>query len=517
MLLPIIALLLTVFKGPGESWGHLVDTVLVTYTANSFVLVLFTAILTVLIGVSTAWIVSRYQFTGKRLVEWLLIMPLTIPSYITAYAYAGIFDYGGLFSKLLTGLGIEGVKLDIFNIQGLIFILSISLFPYVYVATRAVFLFQSQRLIEASSALRAGYFKTFFRVVLPLARPALFGGVLLVIMEVLNDYGAAKYYGVNTLTTGVFRAWFALEELDTAVALALILLGIVLAFVVLEKWLRGKRSYQLSTKSNVRLTTLKSSRSQNLLFLLLTGIPIVFGFIFPVIQLVLWLTLTWEKTFSVQYFTIALQSVGIALLAAFMTVLIALMIIYFSTWNRLSVLKGLNRIAALGYAIPGAVLAIGVLIPILAMDNWLLKLQGATPSFLLNGTIIALLYAYIIRFLAVSFKPLQANQLKISDSLSESAHSLGSGTLKTFFKIEFPLLRTGIFSAVILVFIDTIKELPLTLILKPYDVNTLAVKAYEYASDELVMESALPALTIIIAGLIPILLFNNLLLKFKNN
>ena len=510
--LPIFALIIKTFSGPGESWGHLFKTVLGKYAFNSLSLVIGTSLFSVTLGVSSAWAVSRYNFPLKKLFEWLLIAPLTIPSYITAYTYAGLFDYGGALTDIGSYLGLP--KLDILNIYGLIFILSISLYPYVYVASRAIFLYQSARLIEASNILGNKGVKTLFRVVLPMARPAIFGGVLLVIMEVLNDYGAAKYYGVNTLTTGIFRAWFALEEPNTAVFISIVLLLLLFVFVLLERWQRGKRSFQMVTKSSIRLPAIQPSKTERVFLFFIAFTPVLFGFLFPVFQLLKWLAITWEKTVSSNYFPIAIQSVGIALLAATLTILMAVLSIYMPKWNRLRVLAGSTKLATLGYTIPGAVLAIGVMLPTLQIDRWFLKFnQGSNTIFLLNGTIISLVYAYVIRFLAVGFKPLQASQLKLGKSLEESSRLLGKNTIRTFLKIDMPLLKTGIFSALLLVFVDIMKELPLTLILKPYNINTLAVKAYEYASDELIMESALPSLTIIIAGLLPVIFLNKLLLN----
>ena len=514
--LPLFALFITTFSGPGESWGHLVKTILFRYTINSLALVLGTSFFATVLGVSSAWVVSRYQIPGKRVFEWLLILPLTIPSYITAYAYAGVFDYGGTFSKIMDGFGLISLKVDILNLPGLIFILSISLYPYVYVASRAVFLYQSGRLIEASKALGASEMQTFLRVVAPLARPAIFGGLLLVVMEVLNDYGAAKYFGVNTLTTGIFRSWFSLEEPNTAVFLSCILLVLVLFFVLLERWQRGNKAYHISTKADIELPCRPLKKKQRWFAFLIPFFPVLLGFVVPVAQLMQWLFLTFEKTVSSSYWTIAIQSVFIALLAALLTVLFVLLAIYLPKWNRLKCLKGSTQLATMGYAIPGAVLAIGVMIPTLKLDHWLIQLAqnltGKSTGLLINGTIVGLVYAYIVRFLAVGFRPLQASQLKMGKALSDCSNVLGKGHLKTFWNIDLPLLRTGILSAVILVFVDIMKELPLTLILKPYHINTLAVKAYEYASDELIMESALPALTIIITGLVPIIFLNKLLL-----
>jgi len=515
--IPILTIFFRLFFGPGETWDHIVKNLLLDYSLNSLFLIIGCTILTLAFGVSSAWIVSRYSIPFQKYLEWMLILPLTIPSYITAYAYAGFFDYGGSLELLLESVGISGVKLNITNIFGLIFILSVSLFPYVYVSARAVFLFQSGRLIEASKNLGVGERKTFFKIVLPIARPAIIGGLILVLMEVLNDYGAAKYFGVNTFTTGIFRSWFSLEEPATAVYLAAILLVIVFAIIYFEKLQRRNKNYAITTKSDIKTPKINLRKHMRFVLFTIVCIPVFFGFILPFLQLVYWSFLTYTEVASASFFTIALQSLGISLLAAFLTVFIAIILIYVPKWNRISWLKNSSSIAIIGYAIPGAVIAIGIMIPTLQLDKWLIstikELFDTNVGLIINGTIIVLLYAYIIRFLAVAYNPIEASQLKIGKSLSESSKLLGKGNLYTFFKIDFPLLKVGLLSAFILVFVDVMKELPLTLILKPYDINTLAVKSYEYASDELIMEASLPSLCIIFTGIIPIILLNKLILN----
>lgn len=518
--LPIYTIVLRLFSGPGETWQHLVNHVLLDYVLNSVWLLTGCVILTLAMGVSSAWIVSRYRLPGQKWLEWLLILPLAFPSYITAYAYAGFFDYGGSLMLLSQTLGFDPFRMDIMNVPGLVFVLSVSLFPYVYVASRAVFVYQSGRLIEASKLLGANEIKTFFKIVLPMARPGIFAGLLLVIMEVLNDYGAAKYYGVSTFTTGIFRAWFALEEPATAIYLSALLLLIVFAFIFLERWQRGKKSYELASKSNIRLPKIAASKSLRGIFLLVVFLPILFGFLLPVLQLGYWSILTFKTVASASFVAIALKSLGIALLTAFLTVLFALMTLYFPVWNRLKFLRKSGRLAILGYAIPGAVLAIGVMVPTLQLDRWMISVGenvfDMEFGLLLNGTLSVLLYAYIIRFLAVAANPILSNQLKLKKSLSDASRVLGKGPFKTFLKIDLPLLKPSLLAAFILVFVDTMKELPLTLILKPYDFNTLAVKAYEYASDEQIMEASLPALCIVATGVVPIILLNRFILNDKH-
>jgi iron(III) transport system permease protein len=510
--IPIFTIAIELFNGPGESWEHLKKTVLLDYISNSLVLLLGTSSLSLLFGVTTAWVVSRYEFLLRKQIEWLLILPLAIPSYITAYAYAGVFDYGGLWEKITYDLL---PKLDVMNLKGLIWILSISLYPYVYLASRAFFLNQSGRLFEASKLLGVGEFKTVRKLILPLARPAIIGGLVLVMMEVLNDYGAAKYFGVSTFTTGIFRAWFALEEPETAIYLSALLVFIIFVLLGLERWQRRKVSYAVSSKTQVPLKRKTPKRKTFFCIYTFVGIPILFGFLIPLIQLIYWSFLTYETVINDGFLGTIIQSFGISLLSAIITVLFALSLVYFTRFNRLRILDFFTKLGTLGYAIPGAVIAIGVLIPTLGIDknlaSYFSNAHNIKIGLLINGTILALLYAYIVRFMAVAHNPIEAVSLKVNKATRESSNMLGKGNIITFLKIEFPLIKTGIYSAIVLVFVDVMKELPLTLILKPYQIQTLAVQAYEYASDEQIMEASLPALLLIFTGILPIILLNNLI------
>ncbi|WP_417620026.1 ABC transporter permease [Oceanihabitans sediminis] len=516
MALPIIFIGVALFAGPGETWGHIVDYLLLDYIWNSLYLVLVCSILVLLLGVSSAWFVSRYDFLFRKQMEWLLILPLAIPSYIVGYAYAGFFDYGGSMDLLFRQLGLEFMRIDIMNRAGLAFVLSISLFPYVYVSARAFFLNQANNLLEASKMLGVGERKTFFKLMLPLARPAIVAGLVLVLMEVLNDYGAAKYYGVNTFTTGIFRSWFSLEEPQTAVYLSALLICFIFALILFEKWQVRKIKFTSSKTNSTQIQRKRPKGAMKWLIFSVVFLPILLGFILPVAQLIYWAVITASTVFDMEFIMISLQSFAIAIASAVITVFFALVLIYFSKWSTLTTIKNISRVGVLGYAIPGAVIAIGIMIPTLALDKWLINILGnfgIDSGLIINGTLLALFYAYAVRFLAVAYNPIDSTALKVDNSIPDSSKVLGVGNLKTFFKIDFPLIKTGVFSAVILVFIDVMKELPLTLILKPYHIDTLAVKAFEYASDEMVMEASIPSLFIIFTAMIPVIFLNKLLIK----
>lgn len=516
--LPILTIIFKLFAGPGESWIHIVKNLLGQYISNTLVLLFLCSVFVLLFGVTTSWLVSRYEFPFRKQLEWLLILPLAIPSYIVAYGYAGVFDYGGSLELIQRYFGIEFTRIDIMNRLGLAFVLSISLFPYVYVSTRAFFLNQANNLLEASRMLGVGEFRTFFKLILPLGRPAIIAGMILVLMEVLNDYGAAQYFGVNTFTTGIFRSWFSLEEPETAIYLSALLLLLVFALILFEKWQRRKIQYTNESTNTERIYRKKTSKRKQFLIFCIVITPVLFGFFIPVAQLFYWATLTFKSVFNLSFLMLSLQTFGIAFLTATVTVALATILIFSAKWNRIGFIKNLSRLGVLGYAIPGAVVAIGIMIPTLALDNWMMgvvaSLSGhAATGFIIHGTLFALVYAYAVRFLAVAYNPIESTTLKVSNAIPDASKTLGVGNFKTFFKIEYPLIKTGLLSAFILVFVDVLKELPLTLILKPFQVNTLAVSAFEYASDERVMEAAIPSLFIIFTAAVPVLFLNKLLVS----
>ena len=499
--IPVFAILISLFKGTGEMWEHITSYFLIDYIQNSIILLLGSGIICFVIGTSSAWVVSRYKFKGRKIIEWLLFMPLAIPSYIVAYTYVGLFGYGGSFIKFINYLGFNNIdNIEMMNIYGLVWVLSFSLYPYVYASTRLIFQSYPTRLKDTASLLGASKNKYFFKIALPLASPAIIGGLFLVFMEVLNDYGAAKYYGINTFTTGIFRTWTALEDLQSSIYLSAILVVLVFVLVLIVKWLRGRRSYNLKTynsndQDEIYRKDLKGLKK--IIFLTIVFVPILFGFLFPFLQLIIWGLQTFESMFNSDLLNIGIQTLFLGLSTSIIIVFLATSLIYLSKWNYLKQLNVTSKLATLGYVIPGAIIGIGVIKSSHSITEYFSTYHNIKIGYIIYNSILVLIYAYVFRFIAVAFNSIESNTLKLSKSLSESSNLLGFGKIKTFFKIDFPLIKNALLTSFILVFIDVIKELPLTLILKPYNLSTLAIKAYEYAEDERVAEAALPALFLI--------------------
>ncbi|MDB9990385.1 iron ABC transporter permease [Flavobacteriales bacterium] len=498
--IPVFSILVSLFRGTGEMWEHITSYFLFDYLKNSAILIFGTGLLTFTIGTSAAWIVSRYSFRYRKIIEWLLFIPLAIPSYIVAYSYVGLFGNGGTFIKIFSNLGIALDRIEMMNIYGLIWVLSFSLYPYVYAGTRTIFQSFPSQLKHTASLLGVSKRKYFFSIALPLASPAIIGGLFLVFMEVLNDYGAAKYYGVSTFTTGIFRTWTALEDLQSSIYLSAVLVVLVFILVLIVKWLRGRRSYNLKqTNTNHKNDNNRNKLSglKRILYLGILIVPILFGFILPLIQLIIWGIQTFDSMFNNDLMVLGLESLMLGLSTALLVVFLACLLIYLSKWNYFKKFNAFSKITTLGYVIPGAIIGVGIIRISKSLTDLFSFQYDIEIGHLLYNSLLVLIYAYVFRFIAVAYNSIEGNTLKLSKNLSESSYLLGYGKIKTFFKIDFPLLKNALISSFILVLIDVMKELPLTLILKPYNLSTLAIKAYEYAEDERVAEAALPALFLI--------------------
>ncbi len=511
--IPILIIFSELFKTPSDTWQHIYDTLLADYVVNTIFLVLGVSILTLVFGVSSAWIIATTNLPFKRAFEWLLIIPIAIPSYINGIAYAGLLDYAGPIRTFLRSINSDNYYFDIANAWGVIFVMSSVLFPYVYITARSAFINQSGRLLEASRSLGSSSFRSFYKIALPIARPAIASGLMLVIMEVLNDYGTVKYYGVTTFTTGIFRSWLSMGDLQSAVYLSSMLMGVVFLSIMIERLQRGKAKYESKSKTELNL-----KNDTGLKLWLKVGIclvPIILGFIIPLLQLLYWAFFSIEKIITTEFINFGINSFLLAGGAAAIIVSISILLNYSTRIQQSKFWTSISKISILGYSVPGAVIAVGIMIIIIGIDrsliSWLENSFDIKIKLLITGSIGALLYAYLVRYFAVGFGPIEAGFKKIPLSLNQAASSLGSGPLKNLFKINLPLLKTSILSALILVFVDVMKELPLTLILRPFNFETLATIAFQYANDEMAPESAPASLLIILIGMIPVILLNRLM------
>ncbi len=514
--LPFFALLLKLLTPEAAIWLHLIDTVLPTYLTQSLLLLFWVAWGTLIIGVSTAWLIASYSFPGHRYYQWLLILPMSMPAYIVAYAFTWWLDVAGPLQSALRAMSGWSFNDYYFpNIRsfgGAVLVLTLVLYPYVYLLARASFQQQSKRLLEAHQ-LSGGKPKTFFyRIALPLARPAIFGGLALVMMETLADYGTVQYFGVNTLTTGILKTWFGLASLSGAAQIACILLVMVILIMLLEKVWRGQSKYDVansSIQSHVK-PALSGHKRWLASFWCLSIITL--GFFLPLLLLFIMALKSQISNWWHEFFAVTIDTLWVAGLAALLTVTTALLLMYVKRSSQQRSLHRLIQAMSLGYAIPGLVIAVGVTIAFGWLDqvyNWIRTYFSDAPAALLfNGGFLALITAYVMRFLAVAIQPLDAAYQSIKTNLDEASLLTGKNNAQTFRHIHLPLLKSSMWTAMLLVFVDLLKELPATLVLRPFNFNTLAVKAYELASDERLADAAIPALSIVAVGVIPVLLLN---------
>jgi iron(III) transport system permease protein len=511
---PIIFVVSSIFFDAGEIWSHLAATVLPDYLQNSFWLMLGVGSGVLLIGVGTAWLVTICRFPGSRVFEWALLLPLATPAYLLAYTYTYMLDF---FGPVQTGLrelfGWSSVGdywfPDIRSVGGAIAMLVLVLYPYVYLLARVAFLEQSACTLEASRSLGCGPWRSFLTVALPLARPSIVSGLSLVLMETLGEFGTMKYFGVTTFTTGIYRTWFGMGDRTAAAQLAAVLLIFILCLILLERFSRRQaRYYQTSSRYHqpprYPLYRIRAGAAWVACFL-----PVSLGFGVPTIYLLYMTIANADMTLYRSFWDLATNSFMLAVITAGIAIAIASIMAYGQRLQSNLVMHLGIRVAAMGYAIPGTVIAVGVLIPMgrldNALDSWMRATFGISTGLLLSGTIAALIFAYLVRFLAVSFNTVESSLGKISPNLDDASRSLGHGPASTLFRVHVPLMWGGIITAAMLVFVDVMKELPATLVIRPFNFNTLAVQVYQYASDERLVEASAPALAIILVGIIPVI------------
>ena len=520
---PLIAVLqgaLTATQGDeaaSEVWNHLATTVLSSYVLNSLGLMMGVGMGVLVLGVGTAWLVTMCQFPGRRVYEWALLLPLAAPAYLLAYTYTDFLEYfGPVQTTLRTWFGWKSIAdywfPDVRSLGGAIVLFSLVLYPYVYMLVRVAFLEQSLCTLEASRALGCSPWRSFFTVALPSARPAIAAGTALALMETLNDFGTVEYFGVPTFTTGIYRTWFGMGERLAATQLASVSLFFIAVLIGLERFSRRQARYYQSMGQQKSLSTYEIGPWWSIVAIIACLLPIVLGLIIPA-ALLLWMTLLHsEQTLNAEFFELAGHSLILASVTALIGVFLALILAYGARLQPGKVVRLGVQVASLGYAIPGAVIAVGILVPVGRLDNaiatWADQFFGVSIGLLLSGTVIALVFAYLVRFLAVALTTVESGLTKIRPTLDDASRCLGNSPTQTLGKVHAPLLGGSLFTAAVLVFVDVMKELPATMVIRPFNFDTLAVRVYQYASDERLVEAAAPALAIVLVGLLPVIVLS---------
>ena len=510
---PVLVICASLTLPFSDTWRHLADTVLQDYILNSLLLMLGVGAGTLVLGVSAAWLTAMCEFPGRRFFSWALLLPMAMPAYIIAYTYTGLLDFTGPLQSSLRDtfeLGYGDYYFpEIRSLGGAICMLSLVLYPYVYLLVRVAFSEQSTALLEASRNLGRGPWQTLFQVALPMARPAIVAGVSLALMETLADYGTVDYFGVSVFTTGIFRTWYGLGELQTAAQLASFLLLFVFALIVLERASRQRLRFHHNSERKSPQRMLLHGWRGIFCFGLATTI-LLLGFLLPATQLLLWAVKTWQQNIDLAFLVLVANSFLLAAIAALCCLLVALFLGYGKRLHPGKIEASAVRISAMGYAVPGTVIAVGVLLPFAWLDNhidaFMRQQFDISTGLLLSGSLVALVFAYVVRYLSVSLQAVEAGLARIRPSIDESARSLGSSPRRVLSRIHLPMLRGSLLTALLLVFVDVLKELPATLILRPFNFNTLAVRTYELASDERLADAAAPALAIVLIGLLPVML-----------
>ncbi len=511
---PILSVWTNIFTGgTGDTWRHLASTVLPEYVANTLWLCLGVGIGVIVVGVSTAWLVTMHDFPGRRLFQWALVLPLAVPAYVMAYTYTDLLQFvGPLQTWLRETFGWSKGDYwfpDVRSLGGAVAMFIFVLYPYVYLLARTAFLERGSGMLEAGRSLGLGPWASFFRISLPLARPAVAAGAALALMETLADYGTVAYFAVQTFTTGIYRAWFSLGDRIAAAQLSAALLGFVVLVLFAERTSRGRARFHNTNGRNRPHPGRSLSAPMSAAAALACAIPLAIGFFIPAGILLKMALTEGDARFGPRFLQLAGNSFTLAASTALLAVGLALLLAYAARVSRRRWAQLANRVVALGYAVPGSVIAVGVLIPVTRLDNWLAaaieESFGTNPGLLLTGGIAALVYAYLARFLAVALQTVETGLAKITPSMDDAARSLGLGQVDTLRRVHLPLLRGSLLTGGLLVFVDVMKELPATVVMRPFNFDTLAIQAFILASDERLAEASTSALTIVAVGILPVI------------
>jgi len=491
--LPLLSVVWLAFFPEENIWPHLFRTVLSTYVVNTLVLMTGVAIGTLFIGTTCAWLVTHHNFPGRSFFNWALLLPFAVPAYVIAYVYTDLLEFAGPVQSLLRDT--SGWKLaseyyfpSIRTLPGAITMMVLVLYPYVYLLARAAFLEQSASIAEAARSLGVSRSARIFHVALPMARPAIVVGLSLVMMETLNDYGTVDYFAVRTLTAGLYDVWLGMNNLGGGAQIATLLLVFVMMLIGLEKSSRRNQQNFQPMSSRFRPTErTQLNKSSAIGATFFCGLPVVLGFVIPAWVLGGYTITYFEESWNRDFRQSALHSIGLSTIAALAAVCVGILLSYSRRLHPTRNMKLSVGLASLGYAVPGAVLAIGIIVPFAAFDNAVDTLAerffGLSTGLLLSGTVFALVFAYTVRFLAMAYGSINTSMKKISPHMDDAARSLGHSPGTILRKVHLPLIRGGVLTAGLVVFVDCMKELPATLVLRPFNFDTLATQVYQYASD----------------------------------
>ena len=508
---PVVIVLFSLFGEYSENWNHLYNFVLIDYITNSLILVTGVSLITLFIGTCTAWLITNFNFHGKRFFEWALILPLAIPPYILAYTFTGLFDSYGTLNNLSRDLFQLGDGVNIFpnvrNIYGAVVVFSFTLYPYVYLVSRSAFINQSRSMLESGRMLGLSQFGIFYKLSLPLIRPAMIGGVMLVVMETLSDFGAVEHFAVQTFTTGIFRTWYGMGDLNTAMQLASMLLIFVGVFLFIERKSRKQAAFTTNASNFRPIQIDQLSGVYSVLAFIACLMPILIGFLLPISELLVWAINYNLSFFNEKFIKTAMNTVYLSIAAAILCSTLALLINFSIRLNKSRFLNILNSFLSIGYAVPGLILAVGIVQLMTFLDRNLFL----SSNFILTGSLIGLILAYIIKSYALSNSTFESGMENISPRIDDSARVLKSTGWNLLGRIHFPLLKTSFLTSILLVTSEVVKELPATLILRPFNFDTLAVSTYIYAAEERMFEAAAPSIAIIIVGLIPIIILTKMI------
>ncbi|MGJ5618133.1 ABC transporter permease [Sulfitobacter sp. MF3-043] len=512
--LPMLAVLIAALSGGTETVQHLIDTVLGRYAATTLLLVVMVSIGTFAIGVGAAWLVTMTRFPGAKVLEIALVLPLAFPAYVLAYAYTHVLDHPGIVQSMLrdvTGWGPREYWFpEIRSLGGAAVMLILVLYPYVYLLARAAFLQQSGTTFLAARALGSSAWAAFFKVSLPLARPAIAGGVLLAVMETIADFGTVAYFGVQTFATGIYTSWFSLFDRAGAAQLALCLLSFALLLAMLERLQRGRAKYHDPARRSQAMPPVQLKGWHALAATVLCGVPVFFGALLPIVILLAMGLGSEQDLLSPRYLGFIRNSVTLAGVAAILTVLAAICVGFFQRSRPGRLASSAAYVSRLGYAVPGGVIAVGLLVPFAAFDNafdaWMRSTFDISTGLLVTGSIWLLVTAYLVRFLAAALGAYEGGQAMVHANMDAAARSLGQTPMGTLRRVHLPILAPSLLTALLIVFVDVMKELPATLIMRPFNYDTLAVQAYRLASDERLDGAAVPSLVIVAMGLLPVIL-----------